>query len=100
QGSGTDKDDEGKHQATPAPVEKERSGVYTCPMPVHYHVLQYGEGDCPECGMKLVPIEDTDNKEIYVCPMSEDSVVSAGPGRCPKCGMNLVRYLPEAAHDH
>lgn len=98
--SGTDKGDENRHEATPAFAEKERSGVYTCPMPEHYHVLQYGEGECFECSMKLVPIEDTDNKGVYVCPMPQDSVVSAAPGSCPKCGMNLVKHRPEAEHDH
>jgi len=67
------------------------SGIYTCPMPQHYHVLQYGPGNCPECGMKLVPVEETKNTEVYVCPMPEDSVVSDKPGKCPKCGMNLVK---------
>jgi RND family efflux transporter MFP subunit len=71
--------------------EGELSGIYTCPMPEHHHVLQYGPGSCPECGMKLVPIEQTDIKEVYVCPMEQDSVVSDKPGKCPECGMNLVK---------
>ena len=72
-------------------VQPKLSGIYTCPMPEHYHVLQYGPGTCPECGMKLVPIEQTKNTEVYVCPMSEDSVVSDKPGKCLKCGMDLVK---------
>lgn len=30
-------------------------------------------------------------KEMYTCPMPEDSVFSEKPGLCPKCGMELVK---------
>jgi len=81
-------------------VEKdEPSRVYTCPMPEHYHVLQYGEGSCPECGMALVPVEETDNQNVYICPMTECGVVQDHEGTCPICGMNLVRYQPGESHD-
>lgn len=30
-------------------------------------------------------------KEMYTCPMPEDSVFSEKPGLCPKCGMDLVK---------
>jgi len=79
--------------------EHELSGIYTCPMPVHYHVLQYGEGTCPECGMKLVPVEETDNTGFYVCPMTEDRIVQKEPGRCSVCGMKLVKFEKDAGHD-
>lgn len=69
----------------------ELSGIYTCPMPEHYHVLQYGEGKCIECGMDLVPVEKTDNSDVYFCPMTEDWVVSNKPGDCPICGMKLKK---------
>jgi rubrerythrin len=68
----------------------ETSGVYTCPMDSHSHIFNIGPGKCPECGMKLVPAEETSGRTFYVCPMPQDSVVSAEPGRCPKCGMKLV----------
>ncbi|UCE66572.1 MAG: efflux RND transporter periplasmic adaptor subunit [Candidatus Zixiibacteriota bacterium] len=64
--------------------------VYTCPMDSHSHVVQYRPGKCPECGMKLVPADETSGRTVYECPMVEDSVVSAEPGRCPRCGMKLV----------
>lgn len=73
--------------------------IYTCPMPSHYHVLQYGEGECPECGMALVPVEETDNQSVYVCPMTECGTVQDHKGTCSVCGMNLVRYQPEESHD-
>jgi hypothetical protein len=66
------------------------SGIYTCPMDTHSHIVQMGPGKCPECGMKLVPAEETSGRTVFVCPMPEDSVVSAEPGRCPECGMKLV----------
>jgi Cu(I)/Ag(I) efflux system membrane fusion protein len=30
-------------------------------------------------------------KDMYTCPMPEDSVFSGKPGKCPKCGMDLVK---------
>jgi hypothetical protein len=73
--------------------------IYTCPMPSHYHVLQYGEGRCSECNMTLVPLAETDNEQVYVCPMSECGSVQDHAGECSVCGMNLVRYQPEEDHD-
>lgn len=74
-------------------------GIYTCPMPEHYHILQYGEGKCDECGMDLVPVEKTDNTEVYFCPMVECQVVSTEPGNCPKCGMHLIILKHGQDHD-
>jgi len=71
--------------------EKTWSGIYTCPMDEHSHILEYGPGNCPICGMKLTPVEKTSGRTIYVCPMPEDSMVSFKPGKCPKCGMKLVK---------
>ena len=34
-----------------------RHVMYTCPM--HPEVMQNGPGNCPKCGMKLVPKETT-----------------------------------------
>jgi Cu(I)/Ag(I) efflux system membrane fusion protein len=38
-------------------------------------------------------------KEIYTCPMPEDSVFSDKPGSCPKCGMDLVK-MEQDNHEH
>ena len=76
------------------------SGIYTCPMPEHFHVLQYGKGKCSECGMNLVPVEKTENTEVYYCPMTEDSVIQNHPGRCPKCGMYLKKLETSKYNEH
>jgi len=84
---------------TPENEETQASGIYTCPMPVHFHVLQYGEGNCPDCGMHLVPVEETENKGFYHCPMSQCQVVQTESGRCSVCGMKLVKYEGAADYD-
>lgn len=39
-------------------------------------------------------------KDMYTCPMPEDSVFSDKPGKCPKCGMNLVKMeVNDHQHD-
>ena len=90
--------------------------VYTCPM--HPEVRQAEPGDCPKCGMHLVPEESGtegghshchhDAHEaksqpgdsrydtvpagyhgaVYTCPM-HPQVRQTKPGSCPICGMGL-----------
>ncbi len=91
---------------------------YHCPM--HPTYISNQPGECPICGMSLVPINSdgknaakTDTSQIksmpaippakkisekaqYYCPMDTE-VVSDKPGRCPKCGMDLV--LKEISSD-
>lgn len=38
-------------------------------------------------------------KDMYTCPMPEDSVFSDKPGKCPKCGMDLIK-LQQDGHEH
>lgn len=70
---------------------KETAGArYHCPM--HPTYVSDKPGDCPICGMRLVPIEEKTaptTVPAYVCPMHPE-VVSDKPDRCPKCGMKLV----------
>ena len=89
-----DSQDMSKHDEEESQLE-ETSGIFTCPMDSHSHIVQYGPGECPECGMNLVPAEETFGRTAFICPMPQDSVVSAAPGRCPKCGMNLVEKTIE-----
>jgi membrane fusion protein, copper/silver efflux system len=63
---------------------------YHCPM--HPTYISDRPGDCPICGMRLVPIETRtapQQPQIYQCPMHPE-VTSDKPGRCPLCGMELV----------
>lgn len=89
----TQKPEEHKHgnlNLTPDKMAHSAEEVYTCPMDEHGYILQVGPGDCPECGMKLVPITQTGRK-VYTCPMKEHRyILSNKPGKCPECGMELV----------
>lgn len=76
-----------------------RASRYHCPMHPTYTAER--PGDCPICGMRLVPFEEapgpaahpTDppatGHAAYTCPMHPE-VTSGEPGRCPDCGMPLV----------
>ena len=63
------------------------SHQYTCPM--HSEVRQNHPGDCPKCGMHLVPVTEQKQAQTYTCPMHPE-VQQDQPGDCPKCGMHLV----------
>ncbi|HXV09924.1 MAG TPA: heavy metal-binding domain-containing protein, partial [Burkholderiales bacterium] len=72
-----------------APAQTAAKGAeFTCPM--HPEIVQMGPGDCPKCGMALVPMVPTlPAATEYTCPM-HPVVRSPKPGSCPKCGMALV----------
>ncbi len=71
-------------RAGAAPGGATRTG-YTCPM--HPEILSPAAGNCPKCGMALVPVVPAAAE--YTCPMHPE-IRSATPGNCPKCGMALV----------
>ena len=74
-----------KKESAPAPVTRTRA-KYTCPM--HPEIVSPMPGNCPKCGMALVPIVAPAAAE-YTCPMHPE-IRSPKPGNCPKCGMALV----------
>jgi len=88
-------------QASSTNAEKE-SVVYVCPMPEHVSITYDHPGNCPICGMALVPVTPAELKQLqpggkvlyYTCPMPEHSSVhSDKPGKCPICGMTLIPVM-------
>ena len=75
---------------------------YICPMPEHVSIQYDHSGNCPICGMTLVPVTEAVLAKLqpggkllyYTCPMPEHSDVrSDKPGKCPKCGMTLIPVM-------
>jgi P-type Cu+ transporter len=109
-----------------ADANEENANVYVCPM--HPEVRQNGPGDCPKCGMHLVPEgeagEDAHHDHharehhgheakgggnydtvpagysgaVYTCPMHAE-VRQTHPGSCPICGMGLELESAAMAED-
>jgi len=76
--------------------------VYVCPMPEHVSIIYDHAGNCPICGMALVPVSQSALKKIqpggkvlyYTCPMPEHaSVHEDKPGKCPLCAMTLIPVM-------
>jgi hypothetical protein len=85
----------------PAKAETE-SLVYVCPMPEHVSIVYDHAGNCPICGMALVPVRPSVLHKIqpggkvlyYTCPMPEHaSVHEDKPGKCPLCAMTLIPVM-------
>jgi RND family efflux transporter MFP subunit len=64
---------------------------YHCPM--HPTFVSDKPGDCPICGMRLIPIEEKTaptTVPAYICPMHPEVTADRPGERCSKCGMRLV----------
>ena len=91
------------HQEPGASANVVKEGmVYVCPMPAHVSITYDHPGNCPICGMALVPVTPKELKQLqpggkvlyYTCPMPEHSSVhSDKPGKCPICGMTLIPVM-------
>jgi len=87
---------------TTAGEAEDASLVYVCPMPAHVSITYDHPGNCPICGMALVPVTRKELKLLqpggkvlyYTCPMPEHSSVHEDkPGKCPICGMTLIPVM-------
>jgi len=76
--------------------------VYICPMPEHVSIQYDHPGQCPLCGMALVPVSESLLARIrpgaavdyFTCPMPEHADVhESKSGKCPKCGMTLIPVM-------
>src|SRR5262249_9348543 len=88
--------------ATNKPPSRPERVVYICPMPDHVSLQYDHPGNCPLCGMALVPvsremlslIQPGGRLQYYTCPMPEHSDVrEEKPGKCPRCGMTLIPVM-------
>ena len=78
------------HPSVAAAVTPRSAGGtrYTCPM--HPEIVRDAPGNCPKCGMTLIPMPAVAPPAAeYTCPMHPE-VRSPNPGSCPICGMALV----------
>lgn len=73
---------------TPATHNHNTTGVFYCPMHCEGDKTYDKPGDCPVCGMDLVPQIAISHTQ-FTCPMHPE-IVSNEPGDCPICGMDLV----------
>ncbi|HET8539983.1 MAG TPA: efflux RND transporter periplasmic adaptor subunit [Anaeromyxobacter sp.] len=78
--------------ASGTPAQTQVAPRYHCPM--HPSFAQGRKGECPICGMDLVPVPAAKPAEAqaasrYHCPM-HPSLAQDGEGECPICGMDLV----------
>lgn len=76
------------HKTTKKVQQRSANGVYYCPMHCEGDKTYNKSGDCPVCGMDLVP-QVAVTATQFTCPMHPE-IVSNEPGDCPICGMDLV----------
>ncbi len=83
------KEDHGHHKTESKNVHQHSSnGFYYCPMHCEGDKTYNKPGDCPVCGMDLVP-QIAITATQFTCPMHPE-IVSNEQGDCPICGMDLV----------
>ena len=77
------------------------SGTYYCPMHCEGEKTYDKAGDCPVCGMDLVPEAKAVGSVAsqYTCPMHPE-IIRDEPGTCPICGMDLVPIIVEESEEN
>jgi hypothetical protein len=78
-------------QPAPAPPLELPAIGWTCPM--HREVFQHEAGQCPLCGMTLVP---TRLEPAWSCPLHA-AILQDEPGRCPIDGRTLMPVTVEVS---
>ena len=90
-----------KMEAKPKPKNPstvDKDAKFYCPMHCEGNKMYDKEGDCPVCGMDLVPQARTSKSTQYTCPMHPE-IVEDEPGSCPICGMDLVPLVADDAEN-
>jgi len=70
-------------------IEKDIEGTYYCPMHCEEEKMYNKSGNCPVCGMDLVPKVTAVTSAQFTCPMHPE-IIKDEPGACPICGMDLL----------
>ena len=88
-GSSNSESNDGHNHAENGNVEQT---VWTCSM--HPQIKQDKPGNCPICGMELIPLKTEKSskkavKEMWTCSM-HPQIMKDKPGNCPICGMELI----------
>lgn len=70
--------------------------VFYCPMHCEGDKTYPERGNCPVCGMDLVPLQQATpiNTVQWTCPMHPE-IIRDKAGACPICGMDLVPMQPD-----
>ncbi|MEO7976022.1 heavy metal translocating P-type ATPase [Flavobacterium sp.] len=74
------------------------TGIFYCPMHCEGDKTYDKPGDCPVCGMDLIPQVILNNVK-YTCPMHPE-IISNELGDCPICGMDLVPSQPSETDEN
>lgn len=79
------------HQAkekAKAAAHNQSSTIWYCPMMCEGEKTYDKPGDCPVCGMDLVP--KASNKKVTFTCSNHPEIEQEEPGNCPKCGQELI----------
>jgi len=96
--SGHKKENQDPHKKeTPKMHQHSPNGVYYCPMHCEGDKTYNKPGDCPVCGMDLVPQIAIGSQ--FTCPMHPE-IISNEAGECPICGMDLVPIQASANEEN